>query len=61
MQVGGLQVLGARIETRFPGVRETLINAWAALLAGLAAYTVATPIEAIKVGLQTWRDPIFPL
>ena len=59
-QVGDLQALGARIETRFPGVRETLINAWAALLAGLAAYTVATPIEAIKVGLQTWPGSNLP-
>jgi hypothetical protein len=36
------------------GCRAPVINAWSSLLAGLVAYTVATPIEAFKVGIQTW-------
>ena len=36
------------------GWRAPVINAWSSLLAGLVAYTVATPIEAFKVGIQTW-------
>ncbi|EKX47094.1 hypothetical protein GUITHDRAFT_137702 [Guillardia theta CCMP2712] len=36
------------------GLRTPIVNAWAATLAGLAAYLVATPIEALKTGLQTW-------
>ena len=34
--------------------RSSVINVWAATLAGLVAYTIATPIEAFKVGIQTW-------
>jgi len=52
--VGALQGMGAKIEKAFPGAREVGINAWAALLAGAAGYLIATPLEAFKVGLQTW-------
>jgi len=34
--------------------RSSVINVWAATLAGLVAYTIATPVEAFKVGIQTW-------
>lgn len=34
--------------------QSPVINAWASILAGLVAYTIATPIEAFKVGIQTW-------
>ena len=41
------------------GWRAPIINAWASLLAGLVAYTIATPIEAFKVGMQTWPASTF--
>ena len=34
--------------------RDPAINGWASLLAGIVAYTIATPMEAFKVGIQTW-------
>ena len=34
--------------------RGVAVNAWSSLLAGAVAYTIATPIEAFKVGIQTW-------
>lgn len=46
------------VKTWFEGlpdnIRKPTINGFAAIMAGSAAVFVATPMEAIKVGIQTW-------
>ena len=41
-------------------IRKPAINSFAAVVAGSAAVLVATPIESIKVGIQTWPGSTLP-
>ena len=41
-------------------IRKPVINSFAAVVAGSAAVLVATPIESIKVGIQTWPGSTLP-
>ena len=42
-------------------IRKPVINSFAAVVAGSAAVFVATPIESIKVGIQTWPGSTLPI